>query len=361
MPARTLIRLCASLLSAASLGCASEGPTSPESSGWYFPGADAAWESVRPTEAGFDSAQLSAALDWAGDQSSAAVVVVWRGRIVMERYWQGWTTQTRGPYFSAGKTITAALTLDLVRNGDVALDVPTSTYLGVGWSRNAMDESAISVRRLLSMSSGTNDSLQRILSPTAGRFYYNNPAYYQLFGVIEAASGASMSSFAASRLFTPIGMSRTLLFANEDTGEPGYIFIGSARDFARFGILTMNHGRWNGAQILADSALLQQARKPSGTDNLSYGWLWWLNGGASHRTPGPYLLPTNAGPLFSAAPADLAAALGKDDKKLYVVPSLGLVIVRLGEKAPISGAESPAAISTFDNEFWTRLMLARRP
>jgi len=158
-----------------------------------------------------------------------------------------------------------------------------------------------------------------------------------------------------------IGMSRTILFANVDTGEPGYIHFGSARDFARFGILTLNHGRWNGNQMLADSALLLQARRPSGSDNLSYGWFWWLNGGASNRTPGPSLLPTNPGPLFSATPADLASALGLDDKKLYVVPSRDLVIVRLGEKAPISGADSPAAISSFDNAFWTRLMAARAP
>lgn len=362
MPSRHLPRILSLLLTIVALGCASDGgPTAPPGRAWYFPGADATWESARPSEAGFDSAQLSAALDWAGSQASAAVVVVWRGRIVMERYWLGWNNQTRGPYYSAGKTITAALTLDLVSDGVVSLDAPASTYLGAGWSRNTVDENAITVRRLLAMSSGTNDSLQRVFAPTAGRFYYNNPGYYQLFGVIEAATGQTMSSVATARLFTPIGMSRTLVVPNVDTGEPGYIHFGSARDFARFGILTLNHGRWNGNQVLADSALLLQARRPSGSDNLSYGWLWWLNGGASHRVPGPYLLPTNAGPLFSAAPADLASALGLDDKKLYVVPSLDLVIVRLGEIAPISGTDSPAAISSFDNAFWTRLMAARSP
>ncbi len=356
-------RLFAALLvSVFSFGCASDGaPTSPSTGSWYFPAADASWERVRPADAGFDSTLLSAALDWAGDQNSSAVVVVWRGRIVMERYWDGWTTLTRGPYFSAGKTITAALTLDLVHDGDVSLDAPVSTYLGEDWSRNTEDESDITLRKLLAMSSGTNDSLQRVYAPTAARFYYNNPAYYQLFGVIEAATGQTMAAATTARLFTPIGMSRTLLLANEDTGEPGYIFFGSARDFARFGMLTLNHGRWNGTQVLADSALLHQARTPSGTDNLSYGWMWWLNGGASHRTPGPYLLPTNDGPIWSAAPADLAAALGLDDKKLYVVPSLDLVIVRLGARAPISGEASPAAVSLFDNAFWTQLMAARTP
>lgn len=361
-----------SVLFAFVVGCASggeptapeptaPGPIAPQPTGSYFPSTDASWETVRPAAAGFDSVQLASALAWAGEQNSAAVVVLWRGRIVMERYWQSWDTQTRGPYFSAGKTITAALTLDLVHDGDVALDAPVSTYLGPGWSRMSSGEQAVSVRHLLAMSSGTNDSLQRVFNPTARRFYYNNPAYYQLFAVMASASAQSVPSLAAQRLFLPIGMSRTLLIGNVDTGVSGYIVVGSARDFARFGILTLNHGRWNGTQVLADSALLHQARQPSGTDNQSYGWLWWLNGGPSFRTPGPYLLPTTNGPMWPAAPADLAAALGKDDKKLYVVPSLDLVVVRLGERAPISGAVSPAAVSTFDNAFWTRLMAARRP
>lgn len=340
--------------------CASDAPTAPPSaSTWHFPASDASWLTVRPHEAGFDSAALAAALDWAGEQNSSAVVVVWRGRIVAERYWNGWTSQTRGPYFSAGKTITAALVLDLASDAALSLTTAASTYLGPGWSRAGSAEDSITVRHLLAMASGTDDSLRRVVAPSANRFYYNNPAYYQLFGVAAAAGNATFPQLVQQRILTPIGMSRTLLVASEDTGEPGFVFVGSARDFARFGILTLNHGRWNGVQLVADSALLARARQPSGTDNLSYGWLWWLNGAASHRTPGSYLLPTTAGPMFPAAPADLAAALGLDDKKLYVVPSLDLVVVRLGDRAPVSGAVSPAAVSSFDNAFWTRLMLAR--
>lgn len=343
-------------------GCADAAPTAPlPAPGWFFPSGDATWLTVRPRDAGFDSTALDAALTWAGGQNSSAVVVVWRGRIVAERYWAGWTTQTRGPYFSAGKTITAALLLDLAQEGLVSLNARAGTYLGAGWSRAGSAEDSITVRHLLSMASGTDDSLRRVFAPSAQRFYYNNPAYYQLFGVAAAADGRTFPALAQQRLLDPIGMTRTVLIANEDTGEPGFIFWGSARDFARFGILTLNHGRWNGTQVVADSAMLRDARTPSGSDNPSYGWLWWLNGGASYRTPGPYLLPTNAGPMFPNAPADLAAALGKDDKKLYVVPSLDLVVVRLGDRATISGSVSPDAISSFDNAFWTRLMAARTP
>jgi CubicO group peptidase (beta-lactamase class C family) len=349
---------------AVAVGACRDGPTAapPDAPpAWFYPTSDATWATGTPAEAGFDATALSDALDWAGAQNSAAVVVVWRGRLVAERYWQGWTTQTRGPFFSAGKTITAALVLDLAHDGLLALDAPASTYLGGGWSRMTSGEDSVTVRHLLAMASGTEDSLKRVFAPAANRFYYNNPAYYQLFGIAAAAAGTTFPQLAQARLLDPIGMSRTILVATEDTGEPGLVFAGSARDFARFGILTLRHGRWHDVAVLADSARLAQARQYSGTDNLSYGWLWWLNGGASHRTPGPYLLPTNAGPMFPAAPSDLAAALGKDDKKLYVIPSLDLVIVRLGERATISGSDSPDAASSFDNAFWTRLMAARLP
>lgn len=357
----TMLTSVAGVALAAMLACSEDGPTAPTERAWYFPPADgSAWATVRPAEAGLDSAALAAALDWAGTQESFGVVVLWRGYLVAERYWAGWTVSTRGPLFSAGKSISSALVTQMISEGKLSLDTSVTAILGAGWSRATTGESDITVRHLLSMASGLNDSLQFVVAP-GSKFYYNNPAYYQLFAVLSQVSGATVPQLAASRIFTPIGMTRALAIENTDTGEPGYVFASSARDFARFGLLLQAGGRWNGTTVLSDSSALVQGRTYSGTDNLSYGWLWWLNGGASHRTPGPYLLPTNAGPLIPSAPADLVAALGLDDKKLYMVPSRDLIIVRLGDRAPIAGAGSPEAGSSFDNELWLRLSAAFRP
>lgn len=373
---RTIPRRAATAALLATLGCAlgcaadpavapTPAPppvTQPAPSAWYTPPlTGTAWTTVRPADAGFDSTALASALDWAMAQNSDAVVMLWRGRLLAERYAPGVTATTRGPVFSAGKTITGALVGQLAAEGRLHLDSSVTRYLGAGWSRMTSPalERAITVRHLLAMASGLDDSL-RTVAPPGARFYYNNPAYYQLFGVLEAAAGQPLSQVATSRLFSRIGMPLALAFPSTDTGEPGFIYTMPAREFARFGLLVLRHGRWDGTTVLQDSAFLARARQPSGTDNPAYGWLWWLNGSSAHRTPGPYLLPTNAGPLFPAAPADLVAALGKDDKKLYLVPSLDLVFVRLGDRAPISGGISPAAISTFDNALWTRLMAARR-
>lgn len=331
-------------------------PTAPLPASTYFPPvAGATWETIAPAALGWNTAALESALGWLGEQNSTAVVIVWRGRIVAERYWNGWGPTTPGPNFSAGKVITGHLIGQLASEGAFALDDPVSDVVGAGWSRaDAPDESAITIRHLLRMASGLDDSLYA--ATTRGEtFYYNNPAYYQLFGVLEAASGQTVAQLTRDRLWDRIGMSTAFWLPNTDTGQPGFIHWSSARDFARFGLLALSGGSWSGTAIHPDAEFLRASRQPSGTTNASYGYLWWLNGQPSHRTPGPWLLPTRDGPLFPGAPDDLAAALGLDDKKLYVVPSLDLVVVRLGPRAEVSGAQSLAAISLFDTELWARL------
>lgn len=90
--------------------------------------------------------------------------------------------------------------------------------------------------------------------------------------------------------------------------------------------------------------------RPSQALNPSYGLLWWTNGQASSMS---WAIPpvTTGGVLIPAAPADLAAAQGARDRKLYVVPSLDLVVARLGDNGSREG-------SSFNDAFWERLVQA---
>ncbi|MBY0490545.1 MAG: beta-lactamase family protein [Gemmatimonadaceae bacterium] len=323
----------------------------------YFPTATESWPTVSPTALGWDSVALTAALDWAGTQNSTAVLVTWRGRVVAERYWNGWTATTDSIIASASKSVLATLIGQLQAEGRVTLDAPVSQYLGAGWSRAPSTESRITVRHLMQMASGLNDSLQAVVAP-GSRFYYNNPAYYQLFKVVVRATGQDINTATRTRLLAPIG-SACSWRPNIDTGELGYILSCNTRDMARFGLLALNRGRWSGTRVVSDSTWIDQLWRPGPTDNVSYGMLWWLNGGSSYRLPGPYLLPTYAGMLIPSAPRDLVAALGKGDKKIYVVPSLELVVVRHGAEADVSGG-NPLASSAFDEQLWQRLKVALR-
>jgi CubicO group peptidase (beta-lactamase class C family) len=96
---------------------------------------------------------------------------------------------------------------------------------------------------------------------------------------------------------------------------------------------------------------LDESLAPSQLFNASYGYLWWLNGQESFMLPGP-TPPARPGSLIPTAPADLVAALGKADQKLYISRDLDLVVARLGDKAD---PEARPALSTFDATLWAML------
>ena len=128
----------------------------------------------------------------------------------------------------------------------------------------------------------------------------------------------------------------------------------TARDMARFGLLVQRGAAWGGSPVLDDADYLQASLRASSEANPSYGYLWWLNGAASFRIGADG--PAQPGPLIPGAPADLVAALGKDDQKIYVSRAERLVVVRQGERA---GSRSTESLSDFDAELW-RLVLAAR-
>jgi len=128
------------------------------------------------------------------------------------------------------------------------------------------------------------------------------------------------------------------------TANANNVFFSNARSMARFGLLLLNKGRWNNTPILSDENYFNSQVNTSQNINLSYGYLTWLNGKSSSMVPGlQTVLPV---PLVANAPADMFAALGKNDQKIYVVPSQQLVIIRMGNSA---GGFS-LAMAGFDSE-----------
>ena len=122
------------------------------------------------------------------------------------------------------------------------------------------------------------------------------------------------------------------------------------RELARFGLMIQAGGRWHAQQIVTDTEFLADMLSPSQSLNPAYGLLWWVNGQA-------FRLGANAratrqdGPLIAAAPDDLVAMQGAADRKLYLVPSLDLVITRLGANGSRPG-------SSFNDAFWEILIKA---
>jgi hypothetical protein len=115
---------------------------------------------------------------------------------------------------------------------------------------------------------------------------------------------------------------------------------------ARFGHLILNEGIWNGDTLLRDVAFYNEMINSSQNLNPAYGLLWWLNGKDGYILPGTAIQFN--GSLVPEAPADMFAAMGKDDQRIYVIPSLKMVIVRQGEASGLS----LYAKSGFDDELW---------
>jgi len=342
----------------------------------YFPPRGPEWKTVAPRQAGWDPEALDKALRLAGERRSTAVVILYEGRILAERYWDPGRPQPGGGlranryYFtlrgkdSAGrpiedvasvqKSVLAQLVGIAQHRGLVKISDPVSLYLGRGWTKApAGAEVQITIRHLLTMTSGLNEQLE-FEAPAGAKWRYNTSAYARLAEVLEAVTHKHRNEFTREWLTRPIGMddSQWIVrpWAQSRRTANRYGFATTARDLARFGLLILAGGRWRGKQVLPDPQYLRASLSPSQDLNPSYGYLWWLNGQpfsvrGTRRVPGPFI-PT--------APNDLVAALGALGRKLYVVPSLHLVVARLGKAPNVPGAKR------FDTVFW-RLLMAAAP
>jgi CubicO group peptidase (beta-lactamase class C family) len=238
----------------------------------------------------------------------------------------------------------------------IDLEAPVSHYLGRGWSKaNEEGEHAITVRHLMTMTSGLNDSGE-YQAPAGQTWRYNTGMYSKLIGVLEKAAGSNVEKLTAEWLTGPAGMSdsrwvrRAWSAGNDAANSIG--FATTARDLARFGLLVLAKGSWNGRDLLHNSGYFERMLRPSQELNPSYGLLWWLNG--QTRIQRPSEAQATPGTLTPSAPRDLVAAQGAQDRKCYVVPSLGLVVTRLG--AP-TGAGAALDLK-WDDEFWKLLTKA---
>jgi CubicO group peptidase (beta-lactamase class C family) len=329
-------------------GDAQDPPYAPPSSGDE-------WERISPDAAGWNPERLEAALTFAGEQRSTAMVMLSGGRILAERYWQGWDEHRSGIVASVQKSLVAVLIGIAQHDGLLAITDPVSRYLGEGWSRAPAEaEGRITIRHLLTMTSGLDDRLG--YEAEAGTvWHYNTSAYAQLKTVIERASGVSLSEYTHRAVWDRIGVRDSSWFTPRREDAPGQQWIASARDMARFGLLVLCGGFWGGETVIADAGYLAAMLATSQELNHAYGYLWWLNGKDRFVLPGRGR--EFMGSLIRTAPADMVSALGAGDKKIYVVPSLDLVVVRHG---PAATADDDQARSSFDNELWQHIMAARR-
>ncbi|MBU6158342.1 MAG: serine hydrolase [Bacteroidetes bacterium] len=302
----------------------------------YFPPLSGnSWSTLSPQSLGWCQNRIDSLYNYLEDNNTKAFILLKDGKIVFEKYFGTHTATTPWQWASAGKTVTAFMLGIAQQEKRLSLSDPTSKYLGKGWTRcTPQQEDKITIWHQLTMTSGLDDkvpdhfcTLDTCLiykADTGTRWAYHNGPYTLLDSVMEVATGTKLNSYTTQKLKSLTGMTGQFF-------KVGYnnVYFSTARSMARFGLLMLNKGNWNGTPIMTDTNYFNQMINTSQSINLSYGYLWWLNGKASHMLPGSQVVFD--GFMNPNAPADMYSAMGKDGQFINVVPSQNLVWIRMGE------------------------------
>jgi CubicO group peptidase (beta-lactamase class C family) len=279
---------------------------------------------------GVDSAVLDAAVDIAFGADDAvarvrAIVVVQGGEIVYERYHPLDSPDQATVSWSVAKSFTSAIIGMLIGDGRLELDAPAPVE---EWQAAGDPRRAITLEDLLRMSSGLEWEeeyspqslpLQMIGAPHAAdipisqelvaepgtewEYSTGTTAILADIAADELGGGDALDAYVHERLLDPLGMTSTVL-TEDSTGTwlGGLGADSTPRDYAKFGLLFLRDGVWDGERILPEG-WVDASRSPSST-NPDYGLQWWMNG-----------------------PEGTFAALGLFGQQIIVSPELDLVIV----------------------------------
>ena len=321
----------------------------------YFPPNDGSttWTTKNISDLGWNQSAVQPLLDYLELKHSKSFIILVNGRIVMENYFNGHSATTPWYWASAGKTLTSTVTGIAEQEGLLNINDKVSDYLGTGWtSATLAKENLITCKNLLSMNSGLNDALGDDVSPAnlqyvadAGtRWAYHN-VYVKLQDVVAQASGQTWTNYFNTKLRDRLGMTGGSWI---NSGDGLSVYWSTTRNMARFGLMALNKGKWNGTQVVNET-YFNQATNTSQNINLSYGYLWWLNGKASYHLPQSQLQFN--GSIIPSGPNDMFMALGKNDQKIYVIPSKKMVVIRMGDAADSVNL----ALSDFDEVLWVKI------
>lgn len=327
-------------------------PTKPNTVMYFPSNTDANWETISMSSLGWNQTAVADLKTYLAQKNSKSFMILVNGRIVMEEYFNGHSASASWQWNSAGKTLVSGTTGIAQQEGLLNINNKVSQYLGTGWTSEPLDkENLITSKHLLSMTSGINDNSELViksnltyLADAGSRWSYHN-VFQKLMDVVASASKLDFETYFNVKLKSKIGMEG---FWNN--GLIFKIYHSNTRSMARFGILALNKGKWDNEQII-NEAYFKESISSSQNINPSYGYLWWLNGKSNYMVPSTQTV--FQGTLVPNAPADMFAAMGAEDQRIYVIPSKNMVIIRMGNASDT--ANPNFAVSGFDNELWQKI------
>lgn len=319
------------------------------------------WVVAEPSEVGMDGALLRAAAERIGGERRNGIdsmLVIRRGRLVAEHYWNGHDMATLHDLRSATKSVTSLLVgIALDRGLLGSVEDPVKRYLGRVYPEltGAGDDPAITLEMLLTMRSGracddrdprspgqedkmykSRDWVRFFLAlpqvdPPGARTQYCTGGVVTLGRVVAEASRMSFAEFAARQLFGPLGI-QVAAWSRFDGGRQidagGHLYL-RPRAMAKIGQLVLQRGVWDGDDIVSgawiDRSTAEQTRFTA--DGRPYGYLWW-----------------RMQARLGARSIDVIFADGNGGQYIFVAPALDLVVVFTGHSYNSAAAARPLAI-----------------
>ena len=290
-----------------------------------------------------------------------AMLVMQNEKTVFEHYANGGGAEMRCKIFSGTKSFWGIAALCAVRDGLIKLDDRVADTI-TEW-KNDNTKSQITIRQLLNQTDGIepgphlhSDSIrdrnamavQLPLVHSPGAAFAYGPSHLQIFNELlrRKLNGRSTISYIGENVLSPLGLA-SLEFKKDGRGNPlpASGFELTAREWANFGQMILGHGNFRGKQIVPPN-LLAQAFTGSNA-NPSYGLTFWLNRQAPNAREIDYEKELDlkwqrarwGGICISrAAPPDMVVALGSNYQRLFVIPSMNVLIVRQAVSAKFSDA-----------------------
>lgn len=275
-----------------------------------------------------------------------AYLVIKNDSIRHEEYWDGYSDTSHTSSFSMAKTFVSILVGIAVQEGKIkTIDQPVGDFLP---EYKEGDKSKITVRHLLTMSSGINftedyknpfgfpaeayygTDLRKLIfkydaAEVPGKYFeYLSGNTQLLCFVLSRATGMTVSEYASQKLWKPIEAEYDAYWSLDRKGgdEKAYCcFNSNARDFARIGKLYLDSGRYNGKQIVPEKYVLESVQpsptidKDLNSKNSRYGYSWWI-------------LPAGE----KSKGHDVFYARGILGQYIIMIPALDMIIVRLGKQ-----------------------------
>lgn len=307
-----------------------------------------------PAEQGVDSDGLDAFVAAAGardDVELHSLMVLRRGAVVAERWWQPYAADRPHLLYSLSKSFTSTALGFAVAEGLVDLDATVLSYFPEfdaevtdRWSR------AMRVRHVAAMASGHDDeTFERALVAGAGDlllgllrtppdrepgtvFAYNQPCTYAVSAIVQRVSGGSLTGFLRPRLYEPLGIDAYGWRRDRTGREIGYAGLYTTTEsIAKLGQLYLQDGEWQGEPVLSPEWVAEATRPhvatPAGQPDWSqgYGLQFWRSR-HGYRGDGAYgqfmlVLPeADAVVAITGQSPDMQAVL--DDVWTHLLPAL---------------------------------------